>query len=299
MVPGLQRTQVPNLRAVGIAKVFTGQQHRNSRWVRDHGVCRNTSRQIFNRHHLNVVTDYRVVSVTRSNIRIRQTGVGCIETAAWVVLFQPGEHGVAQIVNTHVGISVRMFLNQFWHHLCQRGIGIVVVFERAQCVDQCAPFPAGNPHGEQEHNLEIGGSGRHDAVAAKPGGNQCSRYAVLFQFAIVAHPRCQNADFDRVQHAPVIRQVFKAVPGFTRTHHPAVLIGCQQCGWRVGKVIGFTGLRIGYHFFVPRFEEPVAFGGKLFVQPCHGLTEIDCFVDHFLSERQAAVTVHHGDRHVV
>ncbi|CIL93608.1 Uncharacterised protein [Salmonella enterica subsp. enterica serovar Typhi] len=202
-------------------------------------------------------------------------------------------------MNTHVRVSVRIILHQFRHHLRQRRIRVVMMFEGAQRVDQRSPFPASYPHGEQEHNLEVGGAGRHDTVAAKPCCDQRSRYAGCFQFAIVAHTRRQDTDFNRVQHTPVIRQVFKAVPGFPGAHDPAVLVGCQQFCRRVGEVIRFTGLWIGDDVFIPRFKEPVAFIGKLFIKTRHRLTEINRFVNHLLSQGQAAVTVHHRYRHIV
>ncbi|CSP76412.1 Uncharacterised protein [Shigella sonnei] len=187
-------------------------------------------------------------------------------------------------MNPHVRVSVRILFNKFRHHLRQRCVGVIVAFEGAKGVNQSSPFPTGYAHREQEHNLEVSGAGRHNAVATKPGSDQRRRNTGFFQFTIFTHSRSKDADFNRVEHTPVIRNIFEAVPAFARMHYPAVLNGGQQFGWCVSKVIGFAGLWVGDDFFVPRFEEPATVSGELFIQPRHRLTEINRFVDHFLRQ---------------
>ena len=140
-----------------------------------------------------------------------------------------------------------------------------MAFEGAKGVNQSSPFPTGYAHREQEHNLEVSGAGRHNAVATKPGSDQRRRNTGFFQFTIFTHSRSKDADFNRVEHTPVIRNIFEAVPAFARMHYPAVLNGGQQFGWCVSKVIGFAGLWVGDDFFVPRFEEPATVSGELFI----------------------------------
>src|SRR3954470_19462953 len=73
----------------------------------------------------------------------------------------------------------------------------------------------------------------HDAVLAEIGRDQIARNALLGELSIVAHAGADDAELDRVEQAPAVRQVVETMPLLAGMQHPAVGIGREQLGWRV------------------------------------------------------------------
>ncbi|MOA11271.1 hypothetical protein D3C78_1312040 [compost metagenome] len=80
-------------------------------------------------------------------------------------MFQEGKHLIAEIFQAQGAILRAVFCGEIRQHFGQRGVGVIMTFKGQQRFQQGTPFPFGHPHREQEHQLEVGGAGWHNAVA--------------------------------------------------------------------------------------------------------------------------------------
>ena len=132
------------------------------------------------------------------------------------------------------------------------------------------------------------------------------RYAVtmsagmpcLVELAVVLHARADDAELDRVEHAPAVRQALEAVPALAGMQHPAIRVRREQLGRRL---VERDALALGTRHFlgIPRREEPVLLREELLVHARHGEPARDRLVDGLLRERLPGRAVHHRGRDLV
>src|SRR5205814_2360035 len=97
----------------------------------------------------------------------------------------------------------------------------------------------------------------------------------------------QDADLDRIEHAPVVGDLVEAVPLVAGTQDPGVLFSTKNfrrniLEWHLANAL-----------HVPWREEPVLLLLELAPYAADCLAKIDRLLDHFLRERAAAAAVHH------
>ena len=107
------------------------------------------------------------------------------------------------------------------------------------------------------------------------------------EFAVVLHAGADDAELDRIEHAPAIGNAIEAMPLLARVQHPAFRIGGQLLGRRFVKRHLLAALRVLDLGRIPRREEPVLLRGEFLVHSRGGEPAGHGLVDGLLGERMA------------
>ena len=182
----------------------------------------------------------------------------------------------------------------------QRRVAVVVGLEVQQGVQQRAPLALGDAHREQEQHHVIGGARGHDAVTADIRGDDVGRDAVFGELAVILHAGTDDAELDRIEHAPAVGNDRRS----RATSRPDAAPSSPD-RWRAARW-GAAGTGLLRPLFaildlgrVPRCKEPVLLRRELLAHTREREAAGDCLVDGLLRQRLAAGTVHHGGRDVV
>jgi hypothetical protein len=136
-------------------------------------------------------------------------------------------------------------------------------------------------------------------VAPDIGGDDVGRNALLVELAIVLHAGADDAELDRVEHAPAIGQAVEAMPFLAGMQDPAIRIRGKLFGRCLVEWHLLAGLRIGDLIGIPRREEPFLLGQEFLPRIRHGEAASHGFVDALLRERVATGPIHDRGGHVV
>jgi hypothetical protein len=100
--------------------------------------------------------------------------------------------------------------------------------------------------------------------------DQVAGYAVLRQLSILGHAGTEDAELDRVEHAPAVRESLEAVPRLAGIQHQTGGIGRQELRRSFLERHAFAGMPDRHGGSIPGREEPFILGRELALQPPQG-----------------------------
>ena len=121
----------------------------------------------------------------------------------------------------------------------------------------------------------------------------------LSSCAIRLHARTDDAELDRVEHAPAVRQVLEAMPALARMQNPVTRVRRELLRGHFVKRDALAALRVAHRLRIPGREEPVLLGEELLANARDRKAAGDGLVDRLLREHLAGRAVHDRRRDVV
>ena len=286
--PGEATVEIPGERQVvddrtgGLGKALAGHDQWDARRIGHQHHGSDASLQLIDRHRLDIAAHQVVIGIGGFHRHLRQHRVHALEVLGGGIAPIAGMQLVAQVLQAHALVALRVLAGDAGQATGQAGVGVVAALELQQLGEQGAPLALGNAHGEQHQERIQAGLLHHQPTLPEELADHRRRNPVLAQGPSRGQPRHDQGHLDRVEQHVVIGDTGKAVP---------LALGLQQPVGGAYLVDALDPLRL------PDREPPVI-GGDVLPQVGQGAAEAQGLVEHFLQQRAAGRAFHHGRGHV-